>query len=424
MLRPRARRRRTPVSLENTGPVAYRPAEERILLARDLRSADPRFAAHRLAELPPAEAAETLTLLNAAQAGDLLWELDEPSRLAIAEAAPEGRGRQWIEDRSYPEGSIGRLMENPRAVFRPETTVGEAITRLRQLVQEALISYGFVTDESGKLLSVFAFRDLLFADHDVPVGRIGVQTPFALKPEMTIGDAMEEVVTRHYPAYPVCDEEGTLLGMVRGQAVFEAEAFEISAQAGRMQGVDKEERLGTPWPRSFLSRHPWLQLNLLTAFVAGGVVGLFQDTIDQIVVLAAFLPVLAGQSGNTGCQALAVTLRGMTLGEVKDLGMGKMISKEALLGALNGALVGLIAAGGMWFYARGQEGMNAPVLAAIVWAAMVLACVASGVFGAAIPLVLKRVGADPATASSIFLTTMTDVASMGAFLGLATWLLL
>ena len=103
---------------------------------------------------------------------------------------------------------------------------------------------------------------------------------------------------------------------MRGQTLFEQQAFEISAQAGTMVGVEKEERLGTPWLRSLKFRHPWLQLNLLTAFLAAAVVGMFQDTIDQLVVLAVFLPVLAGQSGNTGCQALAVVLRGITLGEL------------------------------------------------------------------------------------------------------------
>ncbi|HEX9800952.1 MAG TPA: magnesium transporter, partial [Thermoanaerobaculia bacterium] len=178
--------------------------------------------------------------------------------------------------------------------------------------------------------------------------------------------------------------------------------------------------------RSLMSRHPWLQLNLLTAFVAGGVVGIFQDTIDQIVVLAAFLPVLAGQSGNTGCQALAVMLRGMTLGEVKPGFAIRIVAKETLLGFMNGLFVGVVAGGGMWFYASRQEGLDKSplMLGAIVCAAMILACVASGISGALIPLALKKAGADPATASSIFLTTMTDVASMGAFLGLATWLLL
>jgi magnesium transporter len=204
--------------------------------------------------------------------------------------------------------------------------------------------------------------------------------------------------------------------------MFEAQAIEISAQAGSMVGVEKEERLSTPWPRSLKFRHPWLQLNLLTAFVAAAVVGVFQNTIDEIVVLAVFLPVLAGQSGNTGCQALAVALRGMTLGELKPGREKVLVLKEGLLGFLNGGFVGLTAGAGMYFFARSQDNPDAWLLGLIVCFAMMLSCVISGVSGALVPLTLKRLGADPATASSIFLTTATDVASMGIFLGLATWL--
>jgi magnesium transporter len=209
---------------------------------------------------------------------------------------------------------------------------------------------------------------------------------------------------------------------VRGQAMFEEQAYEISAQAGRMVGVDKEERLTTPWPRSLKFRHPWLQLNLLTAFVAAAVVGLFQGTIDRLVILAAFLPVLAGQSGNTGCQALAVALRGMTLGELQPGRERALVMKEGLLGLLNGALVGVTAGLGMYITARLQSHPSAVTLALIVFCAMIGSCVVSGISGALIPLTLRRLGADPATASSIFLTTATDVASMGLFLTLATWL--
>jgi magnesium transporter len=365
-----------------------------------------------------------LELLNPAMAVQILWEIAEPRRKEIAAAAGT-KGERWLTGQQYPDGTVGRLLESPRAVFRPETTVGEAIDRLREMVRSSLITYGFVTDHEGKLISLFAFRDLLFADRSQRLSEIGIPNPFTLKPDAKLVNAMQEVVTRHYPAYPVTDDYGRLLGMVRGHSLFEAEAFEISAQAGKMAGVSKEERVSTPWWRSFLSRHPWLQLNLLTAFVAGAVVGVFQDTIDQIVVLAAFLPVLAGQSGNTGCQALAVTLRGMTLGEVKPGSAFGMVMKETLLGLFNGLFVGLIAGGGMYWYASRQEGLDKSplMLGAIVCVAMVIACVASGISGALIPQILKKLGADPATASSIFLTTMTDVASMGAFLGLATVLL-
>jgi magnesium transporter len=231
-------------------------------------------------------------------------------------------------------------------------------------------------------------------------------------------------VAHHFPVYPVCDAAGRLVGIVRGRTLFEEQALEISAQAGTMVGVEKEERLSTPWPRSLRFRHPWLQLNLLTAFVAAAVVGLFQGTIDRLVVLAVFLPVLAGQSGNTGCQALAVTLRGLTLGELRTGGGRRLVLKEALLGLLNGALVGVTAGLGMFVVARSQGNPAALPLALVVLLAMVGSCLVSGLAGALIPLTLKRMGADPATASSIFLTTATDVASMGLFLGLATLIVL
>jgi magnesium transporter len=232
----------------------------------------------------------------------------------------------------------------------------------------------------------------------------------------------------------VCDATGKLVGLIRGTSMFEKQAIEISAQAGSMVGVTKEEGLSTPWWRSLLLRHPWLQLNLLTAFVAAAVVAVFQGTLDKLVILAVFLPVLAGQSGNTGCQALAVALRGMTLGELKPGREKQLVMKEALLGLLNGALVGLSASIGMYIFAGMQPqpedpnmlwaGDRALMLAAVTFMAMIGSCVISGISGAFIPLALKRLGADPATASSIFLTTATDVASMGIFLGLATFLIL
>jgi len=197
-------------------------------------------------------------------------------------------------------------------------------------------------------------------------------------------------------------------------------SLELSAQPGIMVGVEKEERLATPWFRSLRLRHPWLQLNLLTAFAAGSVVFVFREIIDQVVILAMFLPVLAGQSGNTGCQTLAITLRGVFLGELKSGKEKRLLMKEALLGLLNGALVGLVAAFVMYVVATVQHLSSAPMLSAVVFLAMTGSCVISGICGALVPLTLRKLGADPATASSIFLTTATDMVSMGMLLGLAT----
>jgi magnesium transporter len=354
----------------------------------------------------------------------VLEEFPPDRREAIAAATPFGQGQLWLKGHSYDEGTVGRLMERPPAVFRPSATIGEVIDALREIVKKRMVTYIFVTEGDGRLVGVVAFRELLFATREQTLSQVMLSNPFFLKPDAPLVNAMQEVVTRHYPVYPVCDNEQRLLGMVKGQVLFEQQAFEISAQAGSMVGVEKEERLATPWKRSLLMRHPWLQLNLLTAFVAAAVVGFFEHTLEQIVVLAVFLSVLSGQSGNTGCQALAVTLRGMTLGELRADKAWAVVSKEAWLGFLNGASVGAVAGCGMWFYAHRQGNADAFVLGLIVMAAMTVACVISGISGALIPLGLKRLGADPATASSIFLTTATDVVSMGTFLGLATLLLM
>ena len=371
-----------------------------------------------------AEVAQTLQTVRIAAAMDILSGFDEERRRAILDQLPPELATQWSLNLTFPPDTVGRLMESPKAVFRPGTTVAAATEKIRKLVKQAFITYGFVfdPDQDNRLVGVITFRDLLVSDDSALLGDIMLKNPFYLTPEMPLKDAWKAVLNKHFPVYPVCNATGTLIGLVRGSSLFEEQAIEISLQAGTMVGVDKEERLATPWARSLKFRHPWLQLNLLTAFLAAAVVGVFQGTIDRLVILAMFLPVLAGQSGNTGCQALAVTLRGMTLGELRRGTERMLVLKEGLLGLANGALVGISAGLGMYVVARGQHNPEALTLAFVVWAAMVGSCVTSGLSGALIPMALRRAGADPATASSIFLTTATDIASMGMLLGLATLL--
>jgi len=322
---------------------------------------------------------------------------------------------------AYPEGAVGALMTPSLAVFSPAQTVVETIETLRTLTKEAFITYGYVTDDAGRLQGVLVMRDLMLAEPRQTLGDIMLREPFWLSASMPLAEALKAALARQYPVYPVCDDSGILLGLVRGEALFAHQAIEISAQAGSMVGVEKEERLATPLRRSLKMRLPWLQINLLTAFAAAAVVGAFQQTLDQIVLLAVFLPVMAGQSGNTGCQALAVALRGITLGDLKAGQERRLVLKEALLGLCNGALVGLTAGLGMYVCARMQRQESAWLMGVIVMLAMIASCVISGVCGALIPLGLRKAGTDPATASSIFLTTATDIASMGIFLALATW---
>lgn len=377
-------------------------------------------AAAKLANLNAADLANELMHLSPGFAQDVIEELPNDARERAISAAPADVARQWQRNALYDRDSVGRLMEPVVAAFDPQHTVAATVEELRELVTRALITYVYVVDDDGRLLGIVTMRDLLFSERARTLAEVMLRGAFALRAAMPLKDAMRLVLGRHYPVYPVLDAEQRLVGLVRGQTMFEAQAIEITLQAGSMVGVEKEERLATHWVHSLKLRHPWLQLNLLTAFLAAAVVGMFQDTLDRLVILALFLPVLAGQSGNTGCQALAVTLRGMTLGELKPGTERPLVMKETWVGCLNGIGVGVAAAVGMYITATGQRQDQPVMLAFVVFLAMIASCMASGISGAIIPLTLKRFGLDPATASSIFLTTATDVVSMGMLLGLAT----
>ena len=389
-------------------------------LAEDVKSRSVSGVAAKLEHYGGAEIAAALARLSPGFAQDVLDKMPAEARERALAAASPDLARQWQRNSRYEKDAIGRMMEPVVAAFPPSQTVGETIEKLRELVKTTFITYIYVLDPAEHLLGIVTMRDLLFSDNSRTLADVMLRDVFALSAHTPLREAMKLVLDRHYPVYPVVDDENRLCGLVRGQSMFEAQAIEISLQAGSMVGVEKEERLATPPVKSLKLRHPWLQLNLLTAFLAAAVVGVFQDTIDRLVILALFLPVLAGQSGNTGCQALAVTLRGMTLGELKPGAERPLVSKEAWLGLMNGAGVGLMAGLGMYITATGQHLKQATMLAFVVFLAMVGSCIASGISGAMVPLILKRLGFDPATASSIFLTTATDVVSMGMLLGLAT----
>ncbi len=392
------------------------------LTIAELRGLDSDSAVARLSPLPDLAVAALLREIGPGRAVAILDRFGAERRNQIASAAGEDTHGQWPIGQDWPAETVGRLMEPAHAAYAPATSVAEVIENLRPLLSHRLVTYIFVVDDERHLAGLVTFRELAFAQPNQRLSDIMVAQPFALRPDTPVIEAMREVLHRHYPVYPVCDREGHLIGLVRGADLFEEQAFEISAQAGAMVGVEKEERLATRWQRALRLRHPWLQLNLVTAFVAASVVGLFQGTINHIVLLAVFIPVLSGQCSNTGCQALAVTLRGMTLGETKSSRAAVLLGKEAWLGFVNGSLTGLVAAIAMFWLAHHQHHPHALMLSVITFLAMAGSCAISGVAGAAVPLGLKRLGADPATASSIFLTTATDVVSMGLFLGLAAWL--
>ena len=384
---------------------------ERVEQIRDL---DPTAAADALAGLPADDIQFILSRLPADQAAAIvshMGELADPNNAATRAVL------------SGIEKTIGELMTPVTATLPQNYTVAEALTFMVKSADVTEISYIFIT-ENERLVGVVGMRDLILAKPSDVLSTIMVREPFAFELNTPVKDAVSEVLYRHYRMYPVIDEEQHVVGEVRGWKLYERIARELSGQAGSQYGVAKEEQISTPVLAAFRMRHPWLQVNLVTAFAAAFVVGMFESTIAQIVALAAFLPVLAGQSGNTGCQALAITLRGITLGQMKDYPIRRLLQKEVLLGALNGAAVGVIAGIAMFAYALSTGSANPVMLGIVIFIAMIGACIGSGIFGVAVPLVLKRLGADPATASSIFLNTFTDIIGMGLMLFLATSLVL
>ncbi|HMB44093.1 MAG TPA: CBS domain-containing protein, partial [Luteimonas sp.] len=256
-------------------------AEETISLVNQVARLDTQTAVERLDAQSPVEIAKLLAALPPARANTILSAMSEETRARIIAVAPTGT--DWSDSQRYEEGSVGRMLEDPPAVFRSGTSVETAIEVLRETIRTRMVTYLFVVDAGNRLIGVTAFRELLYAERTQTLDQVMLRDPFFLRPDMRLVDAMREVVTRHYPVYPVCESNGNLVGQVRGQALFEQQAFEISAQAGSMVGVEKEERLATPFFRSFKFRHPWLQINLFTVFITAAVVGFFQGTIDKIV---------------------------------------------------------------------------------------------------------------------------------------------
>jgi magnesium transporter len=229
-------------------------------------------------------------------------------------------------------------------------------------------------------------------------------------------EVVELFAERPLSSLPVLDVDGRLLGVVRHAAVVAAAEAEATADIQTMVGASAEERALSPALFSVKKRLPWLQLNLATAFLASAVVGVFEDTIARFTALAVLLPVVAGQSGNTGAQALAVTMRGLVLREIRTRHWPQVTSKELRVGLINGVAVALTTAAGVWLWSRSSG------LALVIGVSMVISMVAAGLAGATIPIVLGALGRDPAQSSSIFLTTVTDVVGFLSFLGIATLL--
>jgi magnesium transporter len=400
------------------------PASRSESLSKDILRRGPQEAAIILSRESEDTIATVLTLLPTAKAVALLPRFEAALRAAVLKAVTPEQRQQWLQNEQYPKGSVGRLMEPVVATFQPTVTVYEAIEALRHMVKEAFITYGYVVDDRRRLIGVLVMRELLLAMPSQLVQEVMIEYPFSLKAMQSVAEVLPLIHTRHFPEYPVCDDGDRIIGIVRGYALFQEQTLELSAQPGRMVGIDREERIQTDAWRSLHLRNPWLQVNLLSSFLAAGVVGFYEETVVQVIAVAAFVPVMVGQSASTGAQALAVALRGLTLGDFRHENWQTLMNKEALVGVANGALVGLTAALAMYVYATLHDHAGAGLLALVMFLAMIVSTLVSSVVGAAMPILMKSLGFDPANASTILVGGVTRIVSIAAFLALAHWMLL
>lgn len=313
----------------------------------------------------------------------------------------------------YPADSAGHYMDPRVLTFRPETTVKEARMRLRKIKKRRVIDF-FIVDDAGRLKGSISLQDLLMAEPQHRLQELIAREPPSVQAVSSRDEAIDIFKRGRLSTLPVVDFEGRLLGVIRQQAMMSATEQEASIELQTMVGVSKDERAFSKVPFSIQKRLPWLHINLVTAFLAAAVVGIFEGTIARFTALAVLMPVVAGQSGNTGAQALAVTMRGLVLREVRVRQWPRVLWKEAQVGLINGIAVALTTAVGVWIWSR------SPGLAMVIALAMVISMVAAGLAGALIPILLSVFGQDPATSSSIILTTVTDVVGFLSFLGLAT----
>lgn len=411
----------------------------------------PDQVAHILEELPPAETARLIEATAGSSASTLLERLsphlaatvlgelgDEATRAALrtippTKAAPilaslphtqreqklallDARLAEHLRELlSYPADSAGALMDPRITAFSSELTVEEALRRMRAFKEKELGAI-YLMDAEGKLAGSVPLGELVTAQPETKLKDIVRGTPVSVIVTASREEIVDSLASQRLATFPVVDLQSRLVGVIRYRALLAAAEAEATSDIQTMVGASRDETALSKVRFAVTRRLPWLEINLATAFLAASVVGLFQGTIERFSALAVLLPVVAGQSGNSGMQALAVTMRGLVLREVSIKDWPRLIFKEARVGVLNGLAVSAVTMVGVYFWSK------SPGLTLVIGIAMVFSMIIAGICGASVPLVLKMLGQDPATASSIVLTTFTDCGGFLSFLGLATLL--
>lgn len=400
---------------------------ERVEVARAL---PPRLSGQALVAMSDEEEAEeTLVALGPEQAAEVVDELQDDDAADILgglDREDQERILSEVEDRTdvdrllqYGEQTAGGLMTAQVVAVRSDATAAEAIEEIRRQSEEVEeFSDIFVTDELDHLVGILPLKSLVTSAPTRPVRDFMEEAAIRVGPDEDQEEVARQMTRYNLTNLPVVDAGGRLLGRVTLDDVLHVVEEESTEDLLKFGGVSADEELTASWADAVKSRLPWLYVNLATAFLAGGVVYIYQNTISRTVALAVWMPVIAGMGGNAGTQALAVTVRRLAIGNIPSGRSAEVVGKEMLVGLINGIANGLAVALVAMLLGEGA------MLGLVVFLAMVGNLFVAGFAGALIPILLERLDIDPAVASSIFVTTFTDVCGFLLLLGLAGWLLM
>jgi magnesium transporter len=365
--------------------------------------------------LPNAKIAEALGDLDSDDAVYILEDLDEADQKEILAALPFTERVRLRRSLDYPEDTAGRRMQTEFVAVPPFWTVGQTIDYMRD--EEDLpdsFSQIFVIDPTFKLVGAVALDKILRTKRLVRIEEVMDETRYRINAEMDQEEAAQLFEQYDLLSAAVVDENERLVGVLTIDDVVDVIHEEAEEDIKRLGGVGDEE-LSDSILSTVRSRFTWLLINLGTAILASAVISLFDATIEQMVALAVLMPIVASMGGNAGTQTMTVTVRALATRDLDIYNAGRIIRREAAVGFINGLLfaviIGVVA--GAWFSSQGLGG--------IIAAAMVVNMLAAALAGILLPLFLDKVGADPAIASAVFVTTVTDVVGFFAFLGLAGW---
>ena len=379
--------------------------------------------------LRPRAIIEIVEILKDSYVEEIFKQMDTEDVVDVFERSTEDETEEILEilDKStklninkrlaYPENSVGRQMSEEVAKISTGLKVKDALKELKALHNnvEDLI-YVYSVDNEGKLTGVISFREIVFADENELIKNVMIQNPISVNPSSDQEEAAILIKQYELLALPVVDKSNKLIGQTTVNTALDVIQTEIAEDFSQSFGAGAEETIFTPIQRSIRLRLPWIAINMGLAFIVSLLISQFEETIASDILLAALMPVVALVGGNSGAQSLAIVIRALARNDVSDARVFEVIGKQTLIGIINGIFVGVLS-----FLILSFIGLNDYSLALSI--AVFGNIFIGNLFGSSIPLMLKKIGFDPALASNIFLTLITDIAGFAGFLGIALLLL-